>query len=183
MVNEDIITSLKNAIEHKEDLETAKATAINSGYNPRDVEEAAKFIGRGVLYTNNVSPGEVLTMPNQKGFSFFRSKKPAEIKKPEIPAQIPQQKPIQTKSVIMSQPQSIDIARGEPSKLPDLNNAPVVQNQPVKQIKPLEEKPKSISIKKQSYIKEIILLILLLLLIGILILTVKYKETIIGFFS
>lgn len=78
MVNEDIITALKNAVEHGESLESAIAVAINSGYNPREVQEAARFIGQGAINMENMSKDEILTMPNKKGFfsKVFGSKKP-----------------------------------------------------------------------------------------------------------
>ena len=39
MVAEEIITSLRNAVEHGDSLESAIQLAINSGYNAKDVQE------------------------------------------------------------------------------------------------------------------------------------------------
>lgn len=66
MVVEDIVTSLKNAIEHGDSLETAMQLAINSGYSPKDVQEAAQYVsGSSIAYLQQ-KPGEQLTMPSQK---------------------------------------------------------------------------------------------------------------------
>jgi FtsZ-interacting cell division protein ZipA len=172
MVNEDIITSLKNAIEQGESIDTAIAIAITSGYNQREVEEAAKFVGRGVISAYKVSPEELLTMPSQK--SFFSKK----IEQPLKPVQIqpkPRDEQIQSR----------------PKETPEYYQRATIQ-QPAQKVQPVQRpqtqmvmqtQPRNISLKKHSYLKEIILLILLLILVGILILTVKYKEQIISFFS
>jgi len=44
MAREDIITALKNAVDRKEPLESAKKTLIAAGYPPSDVEAAAKEV-------------------------------------------------------------------------------------------------------------------------------------------
>ncbi len=67
MINEDILTSLKNAIERGETLQTAVIIAINTGYNPREVEEAARFLGQGgVIEIEKISQEQLLAMPDQK---------------------------------------------------------------------------------------------------------------------
>ena len=53
MQKEEIIGGLKNGLEKGYSLEQVKASFINAGYNPRDVEDSASFI----------SSGGVLTMP------------------------------------------------------------------------------------------------------------------------
>src|SRR3989344_5368665 len=74
MVNEDIITILRNGIERGESLEVCKRIAINSGYNPREVEEASHFISRGTMTNLKQQNPLDLIMPNKKSFSFFKRK-------------------------------------------------------------------------------------------------------------
>jgi hypothetical protein len=72
MVNEDILTGLRNAIERGDNLDNATKVMINSGYNARDVEESSRFINSGVLSVQVTRADEHLAMPNKKGFfSFF----------------------------------------------------------------------------------------------------------------
>jgi len=77
MLNEDIITSLRNAVERGESLQDAVNVMINSGYNPAEVQEASKYIGYGALPDVKIktpktqltsNPGEELVMPEQKPF-------------------------------------------------------------------------------------------------------------------
>jgi len=67
MVNEEILTSLKNSLERGEDLQTAMKILINSGYNPKEVQEASLFIGGATSYLEQ-KPEEYFTMPNEKKF-------------------------------------------------------------------------------------------------------------------
>ena len=71
MVNEDILTALRNSIERGESLEKSVKILINSGYNPKEVQEASKFVSSGIIY-NEKKPDENLIMPNKK--SFFQIK-------------------------------------------------------------------------------------------------------------
>ena len=50
MTKEEIIAGLKNAVENGSSLEQAKASFLNSGYNPKEVEQAAREISAGVLH-------------------------------------------------------------------------------------------------------------------------------------
>jgi hypothetical protein len=204
MVNEDIITSLKNAIEHGETLELAIETAISSGYNRREVEDAAKFIGKGVLYNNQVRSEDRLTTPNQKGFfsMFSNKRKDSSIKPANVPAQ--RQEIIKPKNDINNLPDlsvnnqpynkemnSVNNFQ-EKRQTPVFESKPVLKPEPIKPMPPVQPRPLqpkymgenySKPVKKQSYIKEILLLVILMILIGILILIVKFKEAIINFFS
>jgi len=65
MPNEEIITALKNAIEHGDSLESAIQIMVNSGYNINDVQESAKFISAGSINLQP-EPEEELVMPEQK---------------------------------------------------------------------------------------------------------------------
>ncbi|MFA5173639.1 MAG: hypothetical protein WC438_00470 [Candidatus Pacearchaeota archaeon] len=68
MVNEEIVTVLRNAIEHGDSLQEAIQIMINSGYNPQEVNEASRFVG-GIMPAYQVKPDEHLSMPsNQSNF-------------------------------------------------------------------------------------------------------------------
>lgn len=68
MVNEDILTSLKNAIEHGESLDSAVNSMINSGYNAKEVREAAGVMSYGATTSLQQKPEEQLIMPSKKSF-------------------------------------------------------------------------------------------------------------------
>ena len=65
MPNQEILTALKNAIEHGDSLESATQIMINSGYDANDVQEAAKFTSAGSINLQP-EPEEELVMPEQK---------------------------------------------------------------------------------------------------------------------
>ena len=225
MVNEDILTSLKNAVARGESLDSAIQTATNSGYNSREVEEASRYIGAGVVNLEKASQERMLAMPNQKNrFSFFSRKAPVrqipqivsikpmmvgessstnrsqtpqnELAYSSIP--IPQQKSTQLQ---MPSPQ-IQIEKPQPIRIQQiLQPAPPQMQQQIKenispprQISPALISPQVVpqnytmnpmkrTAPKQTYTKEIILLIMLLVLAGILIITFRYRDQIIAFFS
>lgn len=49
MVNEDIVTALRNAINNGESLDSAVQVMINSGYDSKEVYEASQLVGGGVI--------------------------------------------------------------------------------------------------------------------------------------
>ncbi|MEK6872705.1 MAG: hypothetical protein AABW90_01680 [Nanoarchaeota archaeon] len=49
MVNEDIVTALRNAINNGESLDSAVQIMINSGYDSKEVYEASQLVGSGVI--------------------------------------------------------------------------------------------------------------------------------------
>src|SRR3989344_4699532 len=159
MVNEDIITILRNGIERGESLEVCKRIAINSGYNPREVEEASHFISRGTMTNLKQQNPLDLIMPNKKSFSFFK-RKPKEnvdmIKKESPPLPILQNKSIN---------KEYDDNREQYKVMQSKNQ--IELNKPI----------------KKGFTKEIILFILLLILVGLLILTVVFRNRILEFFS
>src|SRR3989344_4489974 len=165
MVNEDIITILRNGIERGESLEVCKRIAINSGYNPREVEEASHFISRGTMTNLKQQNPLDLIMPNKKSFNFFR-RKPKESfdmnKKENPPMPINQNKPMNKGY----EEQYKGMENKNPKILIQSNNQ-IELNKP----------------KKKGFTKEIILFILLLILVGLLILTVVFRNRILEFFS
>lgn len=211
MPKEEIITVLKNAIERGESLQTAMQIMVNSGYNPREVQEASKYVG-GMPVNMQAKPGEQLTMPEKKSF-FSRFKRSST--KPRIQQSVPQQ-PVrkETKSYenLGSPNKSPFLKKGQPSlesqppQIPIQNVQRVSPNQEARQIRqqitepkpilpqvevldqeekevPLAKQLNKLTPKKHSHGKEIMLLIILLVLIGILITTIFLKNTIIGWFS
>ena len=194
MVNEDIITALKNSIEYGDSLESAKKIIINSGYNPQEVEEAAKFIGGGVINIHQPQPGEQLTMPTQKRRGIFRRKQTPQARlTKQIPQQIPsiqqpsaqplQQHPVSAKQL----KQEITLERTTPRTIQQVNQQPLISKTislpPLNPQQPLQQQLKKIKPKKPGHFKEIMLLLILLALIGVLVVTIVMKDTILGWFS
>lgn len=208
MVNEDIVTALRNAVERGETLQNAMNMLISSGYPPSEVQDASKFVGFApVSSTNQNITGEknVLIKTSQvqpaapspqklppqsqlqqvQQFSYQNQRYPAAQQLPQRIAS-----PNEIKAEISSRPfpamQNIPIVQKPMQQYPSYpmpgRNLP--QAQPIKgmqqNIQPQvsEEAP-----KKPSYTKEIILLIILLLLIGILITTIVFRDKILTFFS
>lgn len=95
MVNEEIVTALRNAVEHGEPLQDAMQIMMNSGYSPIEVQEASKYVGGGALHLQQANPEEHLVMPLQKSrisnIAFWRNKNPA------------QQQPVQQPQIIQTQ--------------------------------------------------------------------------------
>jgi hypothetical protein len=180
MVNEDIITALKNGVEHGESLQNAITILINSGYPPNEVQEASKFIGFSSAQLLNSN--EQFIMPEEKGFLPKMLNKSQNI---PVPAnQIsPQQLNIQPSPRFIPQnPPLMPIIQQLPQRIPT--------NQEIKkEISPQMTAPRSsleqqkLAPEKPSYKKEIILLIILLILIGVLISTLIFKNEILTFFS
>lgn len=158
MVNEDILTALRNAIERGESLETASRILINSGYNAKEVQEASKFIGSGSVLMQEPKPDENLIMPSKKSFFPFSRQKTA--------TPVNSAKPVPIKNEIQQIKQKV-------SDIP-------LSTQPYKNY---SDYLTQIPTQKKSYTKEIILVIVLLVLIGVLIVTLWFKQPIIEFFS
>jgi|AP95_1055475.scaffolds.fasta_scaffold24234_1 hypothetical protein len=75
MVNEDIVTVLRNAVNNGEPLQHAIQILTNSGYDPQQVQEASKYIQGGTMNTLEPKPGEQLIMAQNK--SLLGRNKPA----------------------------------------------------------------------------------------------------------
>tara|TARA_Y100000310_G_scaffold344282_1_gene456202 strand:- start:624 stop:1223 length:600 start_codon:yes stop_codon:yes gene_type:complete len=199
MPNEDIITSLKNAISHGDSLESAKQIMVNSGYNPREVEEASKFVGAGVIKTHQPKPEEQLAMPTQKKglFGFLKRKKKQEQAPVSKPISQPahqttsQIKHLQRQQVSSQQlKQEITSQGNVPRTIQQVNQQPIspkkIQVPSLSQQQstpPITKQLNKIKPKRPGHAKEIILLIVLLALIGTLITTIVLKDVILGWFS
>ena len=203
MVNKEIFKALKNAIDRGDSLEEAIQIAVNSGYDMREVREAASaFSKNGINIQQN--PSEELAMPSPRRF-FSRVAKSGIREPPPVPKrqifeiQPPTQKeqiqlqqrreqPAQTQQFPQVREQ-LQQRREQPSQTQQF---PQVRESP-KQMKPLtlhsqntktpsfnQDKPKS---KEKGWFKEILLLVILLFLIGFLVLTILFKDSILTFFS
>ncbi|MCX6748845.1 MAG: hypothetical protein NT076_04540 [Candidatus Pacearchaeota archaeon] len=90
MQREEIISGIKQAVERGYSLEKAKASFINAGYSPQDVEDSAK-----------VFFGVSSSMPQ------FSSQKQVTSQALQVPIQQPKQKPMQ--QIILPSPQQINV--------------------------------------------------------------------------
>jgi len=181
MVNEDIVTALKNAIERGESLQIAMRVAVNSGYNPREIEEASKFVAGGTLQQIQPNPEEQLTMPEHKSLI---PRKATPIKKQPLSQPPPQPPPIQQPPHPPLRQPPAQQPPHPPLRQPPIQQPPhrQIQQLPAKNAHQLpqelqEEKP------KKSWTREIILFSILLILVGVLVATIIFREKILGFFS
>jgi len=193
MVNEDILTSIKNAVEHGDSLQAAIATAIASGYNPKEVQEAAQLVGSGTLSSLQTKPEEHLVMPNKKSFFSRTPKTPAPIQpasqpvsKPAPQAQQIQQRPAQVQPIPVqasSLPEDYSQIKREISPSQNTYSAPIILGNNSNNDKTLSQEIKELAPKRPSYIKEIILGIILFILLGLLCITILLKDKLLAFFS
>ena len=210
MPNEEIVSALKNAIDHGESLQSAVKIMVDSGYNFQEVQEASKFIG-GNLSMQELTQEEQLTMPEEKKNLVSKFKSWVKNKNQEQPTSTMQAQQPQTlqPQQSMQQPQSPQQPQQSMHQLPQ-HSQQITQTQ-IKQSfqNPIQKPPQqqilrqvsrpipqlilrkgklSREIQKikptgQGYKKEIILLIILLVLIGVLITTIVFKNTILGWFA
>ena len=186
MVNEEILTGLRNALENGDSLEAAVAILINSGYNPKDVKEASNYLySSGTINIQTPKPDENLIMPNKK--------LPTSIKSPNKPS-IPS-------SSSKTETQFSESSSTKNYGLPQDEHIHLYKNNEIDEIKQAIDAPKqdfsssdytpSPSVTKQlegmrpkqSHTKEILLAIVLLVLVGILILTLVYKDEFLALFG
>jgi len=178
MTSEDIIVALRNAVNKGEQLSAAMQVMVNSGYNPIEVNEAAKYVGQGVI--PNLQPNqEELAMQQRRG---------------TIP---PNQQPPQPNQQSAIQQQAQQNIPGQPNQplrpnlqQPGMQVQPPSQQQPMQQQTPVsttqtfkQQVQQQIPTKKKSHTKEIVLVLILLFLIGVLASTIFFRDVILGFFS
>lgn len=201
MVNEEIITALKNAIEHGDALQVAAQILVNSGYNAKEVEEASRYIG-GVSLNLQPRPDENLTMATKKNILGSPISKPPQIEQPQKGPIPVMQRPIQQQRAFASQNTNIPRQNISPQVVPRQQGSPMnfQQQRPMQQLQnpiisqpsqPIYQQQQVIAAQplpreiypKQSHTKEIILLIILLFLVGVLISTFIFKDAILKFLS
>jgi len=161
-MNQDIITALKNGIENGESLQFTKQILINSGYNSRDVEEASKYVGAGVMPSLQARPGEQLVMPEKK--SLIRGGNPA----------LQQNKKVQREFQKIKQ----EIVQKTPPNYQQLSPKQIPYQQSPVQQEYIQE-----IVHKKSWAREIILFVILLFLIGLLTVTMIFKDKILSFLA
>ncbi|MFA5258467.1 MAG: hypothetical protein WC979_06395 [Candidatus Pacearchaeota archaeon] len=188
MVNEDILTSIKNAVEHGDSLQAAINTAIASGYNPKEVQEAAQLVGQGTLSALQTKPEEHLVMPNKKSF-FSRTPKTTPVQpvtQPVSQTQPVQQRPVQIQSIpakTNSLPEDYSQIKREIYPSQNTYSAPMTSQNNSSQNKTLSQEIKELSPKRPSYIKEIVLGLILFMLLSLLGITILLKDQLLDFFS
>jgi len=197
MVNEDILTSIKNAVEHGDSVQAAIATAIASGYNPKEVQEAAQFVSQGTLSSLQTKPEEHLVMPNKKSFFSRAPKTPAPTQPVAQPASRPVAQPTSQVQPIQQRPAQVQPIPVQTSSLPEdysqikreispsqnTYSAPIILGNNSNNDKTLSQEIKELSPKRPSYIKEIILGIILFMLLSLLGITILLKDKLLAFFS
>jgi len=163
MVNEEIVTGLTNSVNRGDSLQSAVEIMINSGYDPREVHEASRFVG-GVIPNIQATPKEKQVIERQRaaivpqqGMSQQQNPKTMQQRSVQQPTQKPPQ-PIQSQPI------------QSPTK-------PLTKTLDQPLIQPLGQS------SKKSYTKEIVLVFILLLLIGVLTITIIYKNAVLGWFS
>ncbi|MBT4165686.1 hypothetical protein HOE04_01460 [archaeon] len=158
-MNEDIITALRNGINRGEHLETSIQVLINSGYNPREVKDASRYVSSGVISSLETKPGEHLLMPEKK--RIFNTQAP-----PTTP---------QTNSIAQTK-QEIQSIKNEIAQKPE-----PIQKPEIRQLPPIIHPKKKT--KKSYWIKEILLMIILVTLLGVLGASILFKDKLIGIFG
>lgn len=190
MVNQEILTALRNAVEHGETLDNAMKVMINSGYNPKEVQEVSQYVGRGIIRELETKPDEELTMPEEKkGFLglFKRKKKKRNLTEEEkvLKEPIPQSqstiKPSadQATHAIVKQMPRKQTAQEIKQQIASTKPQPKMAAKAAEDQKQ-EQKNKP---KKRTHKKEIILLTILIVLIGLLGLVLFFRNSILGFFT
>jgi len=133
MVSQEIITALKNSIEHGDSLQNAIKILISSGYSAKEVKEASRFVGGGDLASQKTKPGEHLTMPRQKRIipRLFRKKTqkqtlPKQLSAQQLaPQKITQESQEIKQAIGTSQPQLIQTQTPQSSTSPTPTTTPL----------------------------------------------------------
>lgn len=76
MVNEDILSGLRNALDRGEDIETAMKSMISSGYDRFEVNESAKVIIKEISDAELAQKGQIVPTPPTKQISQPQSTQP-----------------------------------------------------------------------------------------------------------
>lgn len=169
MVNEDIITALRNSITKGESLQESMRILINTGYDKNDVQEASQYVSEGVSSMLKTNPDEYLAMPNQKRlFRTNRNLNNSSYKPQNMPKN-------QTRKDYQKLNNHDNTNQRDDYN--NINQRDDYDSQSHMQIKNNKQ------MKKKSYLLEIFLAIVLLLLIGVLISTIIFKDEILRFIS
>lgn len=154
-MNEDIITALKNAINSGEPMDTAMQILVNSGYDPREVQESSRYVSQGVI--SDLHSGQNVPLQSQQSIQAQQPPSTQEFIQPSDQSQINQQTN-QNSQLDQSQQQSQQ-----------------TEQQTTEMQHPI--------IKNKSHTKEIILVLILIFLMGVLAVTVFFKDAILSSLS
>ena len=161
MVREDIVAGLRNAVERGYSLEIAKQSFISAGYSAAEVEAAAKYISTGVLPTASPIPYQKQSQPNQD----------------QLQGQTSQGSLIQQTTGQQSQ-QAQTSEQNASQQIQPVREFSQTPQAPPQAGQPFMNKP-----KKKIPWKLIILISVLAVLIGILIVTLVFKDNLVNLFS
>lgn len=117
MVNEDIVTALRNAVNNGESLDSAVQIMINSGYDSKEVHEASQLIGSGVISNlgnlKNQIPQDSLFQ--QTSSDIYQSSPPSQMSQQPTTSQLKQYQSQQTQIQQPTQ-QTIQYNQRQPKK-------------------------------------------------------------------
>ena len=171
MVNEDITTALKNAVINGESLQTAIQILINSGYNPREVNEASHYISQGAMVNLQSYPEESSQQQYQQ--------QNMQLNQNQMQNSFQNQQQSFQKTSQVYQNQQMQNQLRQPSWQNNYQQPFAGQN--LQQINTQNQMLRSPN--KRSYTKEIILVGILIILLGILASTFIFRESILSFFG
>ena len=183
MVNEDIITALTNAVNKGESLEIVMQILVNSGYDAREVQEAAQYVGKGAIHSLEPKRDGQLDISKKIEESQFANRQQTQVRGySQQPArQYPQQLPrLYPNSYQQIPRQTTGIDKTQVIQQNAFSSQTAIRQFPQSSQTRVIESSKS---KKKSYVTEIILFITLLILIGVLIATFIFKDDILSFLS
>lgn len=164
MKREEIVAGLKSALVRGYSIDFAKKSFINAGYNPADVEDSAKSLGKGII--SNLSPQ---TPPQQQQ----TSQQPPDSQRPLS------QPPPQLKTQAGINP--LESSNQQKSEMNKFKSLPTIGAEIPQQA--TKNKP-----KKRGKFLFVLLVILFVLVLGVLTLLIFSRETLelilrqIGFF-
>ncbi|MAG61221.1 hypothetical protein CMI43_00130 [Candidatus Pacearchaeota archaeon] len=132
MVNEDIVTVLRNAVNNGESLQHAMQVLTSSGYNPQQVQEASRYVRGGTMPTLEPKPNEQLIMAQDKRF----------LGKKQIPQTDPQMQQAQNQQQqrLQSQQSLQNTMSQQPPQQPSSPQQPPQQPSSPQQISPTNKK-------------------------------------------
>jgi len=194
MVNEDIVTALRNAVNNGEPLNNAIQIMINSGYNSSEVYESSKYISQGAISNLHSNNEEYIPISNpiQQPPQFQQAQQqplnqpiqaPQNQQTPQ-PNKFPQPPQFQSPQPQQTQ-QPTQIQQPKKESFQQQSIQQNTLDQQSQQITPIQNNQQTqfTKIKNKSFKKEIILFIILILLMGILVSTIFFKDFLLSLFS
>jgi hypothetical protein len=161
-MRDDLVGMLKSAIEHGESIEDAIQSLINAGYNDEEIKEAVNFVNSGVLSSfMQKRRGSEESFNKNINHQNMNQGQNLNMKGQSVQQNVQMQKPVQ--KMLMPENQTM-----QPKKFPVL---------PVNQITEGNKE------KKKFPWLVIILAITLILLLGVLVVSILFKDNILKWFG